>query len=102
MVADDRRVGAFIRISGRDLDELGERAGGRAPYTFVVDSRDAQLAPRQPALVVSEDDAVEFIGLLTRSRWAGTNRRSARLSKIEAVGPIPLRAMSSTDENIVD
>lgn len=93
-MADDRRVGAFIRISGRDRDELVERAGGRTTYIFVVDSRDVQLAPRQPALMVSEGDAVEFVGLLTRSRWAGTNLRSARLSEIEAVGPIPLGAIA--------
>jgi hypothetical protein len=86
----DHRVGALIRISARDLDEIAEHAAGRLPFTVVVDTREAQLAPSQPALVVSDDDIVEFVGLLTRSRWAGTNRRSARLSEIDIVGPIPL------------
>lgn len=85
------RRGALIRVSSRDRDELAERVAGHLPYTIVVDTRDVQLAPRQPALVVLEDDdAVGFVGLLTRSRWAGTNRRSGRLTELEAVGPIRL------------
>ena len=86
----DPRAGALLRISTQDLDEIAEHAAGRLPFTVVVDTREAHLAPSQPALVVSDNDTVEFVGLLTRSRWAGTNRRSARLSEIDIVGPIPL------------
>jgi hypothetical protein len=86
----DSRAGALLRISTQDLDEIAEHAAGRLPFTVVVDTREAHLAPSQPALVVSDNDTIEFVGLLTRSRWAGTNRRSARLSEIDIVGPIPL------------
>lgn len=90
----ERRVGACIRVSARDQDELAERAAGGLPFTVVVDTRDLQLAPRMPALIVSDDDAVGLIGLLTRSRWAGTNRRSARLTELEPVGPISLAGIA--------
>lgn len=90
MVGADSPVGAFIRVSASDRDELADRADGRFSYTLVVDTREMQLAPRQPALVVTEANELQFVALLTRGRWAGTNRRSGRLSEIEAVGPIPI------------
>ena len=90
MAGADNPVGAFVRVSAPDRDELADRADAHFSYTLVVDTRDVQLAPRQPALVVTEADELEFIALLTRGRWAGTNRRSGRLSEIEAVGPIPI------------
>lgn len=53
MVGADSPVGAFIRVSASDRDELADRADGRFSYTLVVDTREMQLAPRQcPAVYV--------------------------------------------------